>query len=69
LASPGNSKKDASRRSENIIRLVAVALIAVLFVLLIIGLNFFIWIAVVLIVALVANSMLRRMKKRQQTSV
>jgi uncharacterized membrane protein YdbT with pleckstrin-like domain len=58
---------DAIRRSRRIVGAVAIVLIAVLFVLLYFGLNFYIWIVLVAAIWLGANYAQRRLKRKEQS--
>jgi len=63
MAAQSDSLKEARRKTRNV-GIVSIAIIAVLFVLLFIGLNIYIWGVLVIAVWLVANYMLRRIKKQ-----
>ncbi len=63
MATQSDSQQDARRKSRNV-GIVSIAIIAVLFVLLFFGLNIYIWGVLVIAVWLIANYMLRRIKKQ-----
>ncbi len=58
---------DSIRKSRRIVGAVAIVLIAVLFVLLYFGLNFYIWLVLVALIWLGANYAQRRLKRREQS--
>ncbi len=58
---------DSIRKSRRIVGAVAIVLIAVLFVLLYFGLNFYIWLVLVAVIWLGANYAQRRLKRKEQS--
>ncbi len=58
---------DSIRKSRRIVGAVAIVLIAVLFVLLYFGLNFYIWLVFVAVIWLGANYAQRRLKRKEQS--
>jgi hypothetical protein len=56
---------DSIQKTRRTVGAVAIALIAVLFVLLFIGLNFYVWLILVALIWLVANFALRGLKRKQ----
>lgn len=68
MSERGDSQIDPTRGSKRAVGIIAIILIAVLFVLLFLDLvSFFEWIIAAFFVWLVANYALRRIKKQQQT--
>lgn len=63
MATQSDTQQDARRKSRKV-GMVSIAIIAVLFVLLFVGLNIYIWGVLVIAVWLTANYMLRRIKKQ-----
>ncbi len=58
---------DSILKSRKLVGAVAIVLIAVLFVLLYFGLNFYIWLALVAAIWLGANYIQRRLKRKEQS--
>ena len=63
MATQSDTQQDARRKSRKV-GMVSIAILAVLFVLLFVGLNIYIWGVLVIGVWLAANYLLRRIKKQ-----
>ncbi len=58
---------DSIRKARRLVGAVAIVLIAVLFILLYFGLNFYIWLVLVTVIWLGANYAQRRLKRKEQS--
>jgi 4-hydroxybenzoate polyprenyltransferase len=67
MAKKESHAADSIRKSRRIVGAVAIVLIAVLFVLLFFGLNFYIWLVLVAVIWLGANYAQRRLKRKEQS--